>query len=205
MRRSLLLPLLAGVLGLAAAFVIASSTYARGASARDARGNGSAREQRAVQRASVARAAPAAVLLAAIVRARNATWRWERVVSGRARSRYAATATRTPSLGYRRWVLRVWRRRATRARRLALHPPRLAAWLCIHRHEGAWTDPGAPYYGGLQMNLEFQEAFAPDLLREKGTADHWTPLEQIWAAERAYRSGLGFEPWPTTARMCGLL
>ena len=54
------------------------------------------------------------------------------------------------------------------------------------------------------MDLSFQRAYGAALLRRKGTADHWTPLEQIWVAERAYRSGLGFYPWPTTARWCGL-
>ena len=61
------------------------------------------------------------------------------------------------------------------------------------------------YYGGLQMNMEFQRTYGAELLARKGTADRWTPLEQIWVAERAYRSGLGFQPWPNTARMCGLL
>ena len=77
--------------------------------------------------------------------------------------------------------------------------------MCIHGYEGAWNDPGAPYYGGLQMDLEFQRAWGSELLARKGTADHWTPLEQMWVAERAYRSGLGFTPWPNTARMCGVL
>ena len=45
---------------------------------------------------------------------------------------------------------------------------------------------------------------APWLLRTKGTADHWTPLEQIWTAEKAAKSR-GFWPWPNTARSCGLL
>jgi hypothetical protein len=55
------------------------------------------------------------------------------------------------------------------------------------------------------MSLDFQRAYGPGLLARKGTADKWTPLEQMWAAERAYRSGLGFQPWPSTARSCGLL
>ncbi len=42
------------------------------------------------------------------------------------------------------------------------------------------------------------------LLRTKGTANHWTPLEQIWVAERAYRSGRGFSPWPNAGAACGL-
>ena len=55
------------------------------------------------------------------------------------------------------------------------------------------------------MDVSFQRRYAPRLYRRKGTADHWTPLEQIWAAERARRSGLGFSPWPNTARLCGVL
>lgn len=82
--------------------------------------------------------------------------------------------------------------------------PHRAQWMCIHRYEGAWNDPGAPYWGGLQMDLEFQQTYAPWLLRSKGTADHWTPDEQMQTAERAYRSGRGFGPWPNTRRMCGL-
>ena len=77
--------------------------------------------------------------------------------------------------------------------------------MCIHRHEGGWRLIDGPYYGGLQMNMEFQRMFGPELLARKGTANRWTPIEQIWVAERAYRSGLGYQPWPNTARMCGLL
>ena len=54
------------------------------------------------------------------------------------------------------------------------------------------------------MDLSFQRQYGFVLLRTKGTADHWTPLEQIWVAERAHRSGRGFTPWPNTARSCGL-
>jgi hypothetical protein len=54
------------------------------------------------------------------------------------------------------------------------------------------------------MDVEFQRTYAIELYRAKGTADHWTALEQMWAAERAYRTR-GFWPWPNTARYCGLL
>jgi hypothetical protein len=101
-------------------------------------------------------------------------------------------------------AVRLWQRRAAAARRQAAKPPHLAAWLCIHRYEGSWRDGGGPYYGGLQMDLGFQRTYAPQLLRMKGTADHWTPLEQIWTAEKAARSR-GFYPWPNTARYCGLI
>ena len=87
--------------------------------------------------------------------------------------------------------------------RKAENPPHMAACLCIHRYEGSWTT-GGPYYGGLQMDLGFQHSYGPWLLRTKGTADHWTPLEQLWTAAKAAKSR-GFWPWPNTARSCGLL
>jgi len=104
----------------------------------------------------------------------------------------------------------VWRRRYVPLRAIQERPPRerferWRAWMCIHRHEGAWNDPHAPYYGGLQMDIQFQRLYGGELLRRKGTADNWTPIEQIWVAERAYRSGRGFYPWPNTARYCGLI
>jgi hypothetical protein len=55
------------------------------------------------------------------------------------------------------------------------------------------------------MDLAFQSAYGPRLLRHKGTANHWTPYEQMWVAERALRDGRGFYPWPLTARRCGLI
>jgi hypothetical protein len=55
------------------------------------------------------------------------------------------------------------------------------------------------------MNIAFQRRYGGELLRRKGTADRWTPIEQMWVAERAHRSGLGFYPWPNTARSCGLI
>jgi hypothetical protein len=100
----------------------------------------------------------------------------------------------------------VWHRRAVATRvRFYRGPAHKYAWLCIHRYEGAWTDSGSPYYGGLQMDIGFQSSYGSALLSTKGTANNWTPLEQMWVAERAYRAGRGFYPWPNTARMCGLL
>jgi hypothetical protein len=142
-------------------------------------------------------------LVAQIRHHRRETWRWQRLAG--VRRTPAAAAEHDPSHAYRRWVRNLWRRRAVVARRRATNPPHRGEWICIHGHEGAWNDPNAPYYGGLQMDLAFQRAWGPELLARKGTADHWTPLEQMWVAERAYRSGLGFTPWPNTARMCGLL
>jgi len=144
------------------------------------------------------------LLLRKIEAMRHETYGWQRVM-GRLPSPTTDRARGVAALDYRRWELSVWTRRARRARRLANHPPHLQAWLCIHHYEGDWRDPNGPYYGGLQMDLEFQRTYGGSLLRHKGTADHWTPLEQIWVAERAYESGRGFYPWPNTARYCGLI
>jgi Transglycosylase-like domain len=104
----------------------------------------------------------------------------------------------------------LWRARARTAEYQAEHPPHRGAWLCIHRYErnptqGWSTRTGNGYYGGLQMDINFQRAYGPELLRRKGTADRWTAVEQMWVAERAHRSGRGFYPWPNTARYCGLI
>jgi hypothetical protein len=53
--------------------------------------------------------------------------------------------------------------------------------MCIHSHEAAWTsdDSGHNGHSGeLQMSFDFM---------------------------RGYGHVRGFNPWPTTARMCGLL
>lgn len=126
----------------------------------------------------------------------KSTWHWQRVMGVAITPGTAADASVEALLR--------WRRLAKTARLTAQHPPHLAAFLCIHRYEGSWTDSGAPFWGGLQMNYGFQETYGSWLLRHKGTADHWTPLEQIWVADKAVVSR-GFWPWPNTGRMCGLL
>jgi hypothetical protein len=81
----------------------------------------------------------------------------------------------------------------------------VGAFQCVHRYEGSWTAAtGNGYYGGLQMDVGFQRTYGADLLSTKGTADHWTPAEQIGVAMTAYPTR-GFYPWPNTARMCGLI
>ena len=91
------------------------------------------------------------------------------------------------------------------SRSLAHRPPHKAQWLCIHRLEGAWTDPNAPYYGGLQMDEDFMATYGAPFYRALGTADRWPPFVQVAVALAAYYSGRGFYPWPNTARACGVL
>jgi hypothetical protein len=144
-------------------------------------------------------------LLDEIRQAQATTWRYDRIM-GRKLTRSDRSMYRSPSRGYRRWVLSLWQERAEKARKLAKHPPHEAAWLCIHAHEGPWrANTGNGYYGGLQMDISFQRTYGRYLLRRKGYAHRWTAIEQMWVAERAHRSGRGFYPWPNTARSCGLL
>ena len=75
--------------------------------------------------------------------------------------------------------------------------------LCIHSHEGAWNDHGAPYWGGLQMDINFMRAYGPSYYRRWGTADNWPVWAQLSAGRRGYYAR-GWSPWPNTRRMCGL-
>src|SRR5215210_3139048 len=161
------------------------------------------RESAAGERGVQAAAMPLDYLLVDITAYRRETWRWQALMGVR-RTR-ATKVHRVRSPHYRRWVLNLWRKRAARHRRDAQRPPHRAAWRCIQGLEGRWNDPDPPYYGGLQMDLTFQRLYGGNLLRKKGTADRWTPIEQMWVAERAYRAGRGFYPWPSTARYCGLI
>jgi hypothetical protein len=93
-------------------------------------------------------------------------------------------------------------------------PGPTSAWNCIHRYEGSWSDSGAPYWGGLQMDVGFMKTYGLDFIRRyHGYADRWPPVVQMIAANRA-RIGVdwlgrtwpgprGFGPWPTR-RFCGL-
>jgi hypothetical protein len=130
---------------------------------------------------------------------RHRTWHWERIMG-----RPLTLRLKHPPADPLDRVS-VWRRVAIYRHRQALHPPHRRAWFCIHRYEAAWHDSGSPYYGGLQMDVGFQRRYGRLLLVRKGTADHWTPIEQMWVAERAVHAGRGFWPWPSTARFCGLL
>jgi hypothetical protein len=144
-------------------------------------------------------------LAAQAARLKAVTRRW-RALMGKPMPRIAPPTVAFASLlEERRWWVQTWGRKAYWARWHGHRPPHLFAWRCIHTYEGAWRDPNAPYYGGLQMDLTFQRQYGASLLRRKGTANHWTVFEQMWVAERAHRAGRGFYPWPNTARYCGLL
>ena len=134
-----------------------------------------------------------------IDRYRHEVWRWQRTM-GNPLTRQLPNAPVEVEA-----KIATWKQVATDIRRRALNPPHKRQWLCIHRFEGAWNDPNPPYYGGLQMDLSFQRAYGSKLLATKGPANNWTPLEQMWVAERAHRAGRGFYPWPNTARYCGLI
>lgn len=132
-----------------------------------------------------------------ILRYRTAVRRWQ-VLMGAAPIRRGLWPNTPP-------VLRFWRRAARRTYAAFTHPPHLRDWLCIHRYEGSWSDAGGTYWGGLQMDRGFMDGYAPRYLLRRGWANVWSPLEQMWVAERGYRSGRGFSAWLNTARMCGLI
>ena len=135
---------------------------------------------------------------------RDVTWRWQTLM-GVPRTPATGRAWRTDSAAVREEILRAWKRLAAKTWQAALRPPHKAGWQCIHKSEGPWNaNTGNGYYGGLQMDLDFQRTYAPPFLLRKGTADRWSKLEQMWVAEKAFLDR-GFSPWPNTARACGLL
>ena len=138
-----------------------------------------------------------------IARFQKETWHWQRLMGARLTPAAGRRLTEIAPTAIQR-AAEQWRKRSAQAHRAAQHPPHLSQFLCIHRYEGSWTDTGAPYYGGLQMDVGFQQHYGRWLYARKGTADHWSALEQIWIAEKALKSR-GFWPWPNTARDCGLL
>jgi hypothetical protein len=103
-----------------------------------------------------------------------------------------------------KWMIRFSTNRIAELK-WSMLPPHYSGWICIHGHEGSWYDDGDPYWGGLQMDRGFMKTYAPSFLLRKGWANRWTPLQQMWVAERAFSSGRGYYPWPNTARMCGLI
>ena len=136
---------------------------------------------------------------------RQVTWHWQKII-GVAKTPTTYAERTMVDRDYRHWLLGLWRSRAVRVLKTAANIPHERQWRCIHTREGSWTaNTGNGYYGGLQMDLTFQRTYGSYLLRAKGTADRWTPYEQMWVAERAYRSGRGFYPWPNTARACGYI
>ena len=144
-------------------------------------------------------------VLADIREYRRETRRLRRLMGKRLPAVRPARAAFASRHEYRLRLRRIWRLRLAETRRAFRRPPHLKAWRCIHRYEGSWKDPDPIYYGGLQMDLTFQRTYGRELLRRKGTADNWTPLEQMWVGERALRAGRGFYPWPVAARRCGLI
>ena len=144
------------------------------------------------------------VIVRKIHRYERATWGWQRLMGVR-RTPTRRLYLRTRNREFRLHVLAQWHRRAIRARHRAHNPPHEHAWRCLQSYEGAWKDSGDPYWGGLQMDRSFMRAYAPRHLLRRGWADRWSAVEQMWVGERALRAGRGFYPWPSTARICGLI
>ena len=105
-----------------------------------------------------------------------------------------------------RRVLRV-RLKQVRGLRLSLHAQLGAvngALLCVHGHEGSWSDPADPYWGGLQMDRSFQMTYGRPLVQRFGWANRWPAEAQLAVGVVAFYAGRGYGPWPNTSRMCGL-
>ena len=124
-----------------------------------------------------------------IARFQKQTWHWQHVMGvrltpgGRRLTGLSAQSARRTA--------DVWKTRSDAAHRRAMRPPHLREFLCIHRYEGSWTDGGDPYWGGLQMDRTFQRLYGAYLFRTKGTADRWSPIEQVRNILTDDRNGQG--------------
>jgi hypothetical protein len=119
-------------------------------------------------------------------------------------------------LGPERWAQRYRRehrrvaqlqRRLTATRHVLPAGGLVRDFLCIYGGEnGGWgwsANTGNGYYGGLQMDMDFQRTWGLEFFKEWGTADRWPPEVQIAVGIRAYLHR-GWSPWPNTSRSCGL-
>lgn len=111
-----------------------------------------------------------------------------------------------------RWTRHVWRVYKARPTYVRILNP--DDWACLHKYEAGsswamtpYSSPpsGGPYWGGLQMNMDFMNTWGPDMIRKHHgeLADQWTPYEQMLVAQRAWYHR-GYQPWPQTSIMCGL-
>lgn len=137
------------------------------------------------------------------------------------------TALVAENVTYQGKGIRWWARRAVQARkdanarqqtifRLRAAQERGAAhffvWMrnayCVYGYErgadGWETNTGNGYYGGMQADRSFQRAYAPTYYRAWGTADNWPVWAQLHMAYNGWLAR-GWQPWPNTARRCGLL
>lgn len=148
------------------------------------------------------------------------TWQFQ---DARGAPRTKPSKAKYPSCEYARWVAEVWIERAhdeslqvkdmieDKKRELqSLVAERSDGaltndWICIHNYEADWSaNTGNGYYGGLQMDMDFQRAYGGEFLERWGTANNWPVWAQVTAANRA-KATRGYGPWPNTARACGLL
>ena len=70
---------------------------------------------------------------------RHETWRWQRMMGSRLTRSLKDPPAEVDA------KIAVWKRVAVKTRVSAQNPPHKRQWLCIHRYEGAWTDPNPPY------------------------------------------------------------
>ena len=131
-----------------------------------------------------------------------------RVATNHWRSRAGSRPLRLgePWLAPRRGlVLYHWQHRRARAR---AYYEAIWRWYyhsgaqCIHDHEGSWTDTGAPYWGGFQMTLWFQQTYGARYVARYGLADQWPPAVQI-RVTRSVAGGGDWAQWGTRG-LCGL-
>lgn len=139
--------------------------------------------------------------------------RWWRRDTWRLQSNLARPQTPTSHAerrargAYLEWLRRLWKHRAQRI--APLWPPWSPSWfrdaLCVHHYEGSWHEPGGigpNVSGGMQIGWSEWHTFGGGYWSSE--AFETAPRHQLLVAFRYWRVSK-WNPWPTTAELCGLL
>lgn len=142
---------------------------------------------------------------------RGKTWRLERKMGARITTASYAEhlvgnceqvvpfVKRWQTIATKRW--KQYKAYLKQQRELGVPPWFYKQALCVHSHEGSWSDTGDPYWGGMQFALSTWHRAGGS-----GLPSNASPKEQIYRAYQIWKQdGGSWREWPNTARMCGLL
>ena len=149
-------------------------------------------------------------MIAEIDELRRATWHWQKLM-GKPRTPTKYEERRTRDDDYRRWVREPLA--ATRTDRPSAAPrirptaptgSASTATSAIRTRAGVRA-PGTGTTAGCRWTSPSSAPTDASCCAARAPQTAGAAVEQMWVAERAYRSGRGFYPWPNTARSCGLI
>lgn len=153
-------------------------------------------------------------------------YRWtNRALKNRCREKFDGMASFTSTVPLSD-VLPAWRDDKVRWAKGKHHRAQERSSLCVYSLASAWADTSAArcvsskeggiasntgngYYGKWQADTSFASTYNPEASRRWGPYAYyhggaWPERDQDLMAYRGWKAR-GWYPWPTTARMCGLI